>query len=208
MAIGRIAGASINGPAISAEYQHMPDRSWTLLASELLSDHRVFRVHADLYRLEPAGAEHQFYKLDAPDWVNIIPLTADNRVIMVRQYRHGVAKVTLEVPGGMVDPGESPREAAVREMQEETGYGGGRVRELGWVWPNPAIQTNKVFTFVAEGVERLAEPQPEAGECIEVLTVPLADVPRLMRSGEISHALVVVAFAHIGLVPAQAPAGR
>lgn len=179
----------------------MPDRNWTLLASRLISEHRIFRLHSERYRFEPAGDEHDFVKLDAPDWVNIIPLTDDRQVIMVRQYRHGIGRVTLEIPGGMVDPGESPAVAAAREMEEETGYGGGRARELGWAWPNPAIQNNRTFSFVAEGVRRLGEPQLDATECIEVVSVPLADIPRLIREGEITHALVVVAFAHFGITP-------
>ena len=177
----------------------MPDRSWTLLGSRLLSDYHIFTLHADRYRLEPEGQSRDFYKLVAPDWVNVIAVTDDRRFVLVRQFRHGIRQVTLEIPGGMVDPDESPTEAAVRELEEETGYVGRQVRQLGCVWPNPAIQTNRCYTFLIENAKREAEPRPDPYERIEVSTRPLDDIPELISSGAIRHALVVAAFAQFGV---------
>ena len=168
---------------------------WSLLGSRLLSDHRIFEVHADRYRLEPEGRERDFVRLAAPDWVNVIPITADGQVVFVRQYRHGVRQVTLEVPGGMVDPGEDPAVAALRELREESGYTADAVESLGAVWPNPAIQGNRCHMFVARGAWLAGPPTPDPYERFEVVTRPLADAPRLIREGEIGHALVVTAFA-------------
>lgn len=177
----------------------MSERNWVFLGSQDVSDHRIFQIRHDLYRLEPAGLERDFVILDTPNWVNIVPLTDDGQVVLIRQFRHGIRRDTLEVPGGMIDPGESPEEAAVRELAEETGYTADRVRFLGRVHPNPAIQGNWSYTYLAEGCRRSAEPSPDLFERIEVEVRPLADVPDLIRREEISHSLMVNAFAFLGI---------
>lgn len=137
--------------------------------------------------------------LEADDWVNVVPITAEGQVVFVRQFRHGVRAAALEVPGGIVDPGETPDQAAARELREETGYVADSVRPLGFVWPNPAIQNNRCYSFVADSVRLAGVPHFEAFERMEVELHPLAEVPRLIREGQILHALVISAFALLGL---------
>jgi ADP-ribose pyrophosphatase len=173
----------------------MPHRSWKFIGSGDVSDHRIFRVRHDMYQFEPTGAQRDFVVLECPDWVNIIPLTDDGRVVLIRQFRHGTQSVTLEVPGGVIESGEPPETAAVRELLEETGYAPARVKSLGFVSPNPAIQGNRSYTFLAEGCRVVSEPQPDSFEKIEVVLRPLQDIPALIRSGEISHSLIIAAFA-------------
>lgn len=169
-------------------------RPWRVERSEALTDCRVFRVRKDS-SLDPRnGSAHDFYVIEAPDWINVIPITSDERVVMIEQYRHGTREMTLEIPGGMVDEGESPKETAAREMFEETGYKAQEIHALGSLHPNPAIQNNLLHTFVARGAEFVSAPAFDGSEHTYVRLVPLADVPRLIAEGLITHALVVAGF--------------
>lgn len=141
-----------------------------------------------------------FVYLDCGDWVNVIALTDDRRVVAIEQFRHGLAEVTLEIPGGMVDPGEEPLEAGLRELREETGHAGGGGRLIGRVSPNPAIQNNFCHTVLVEDVSEVAAPEPEEHEEIAVRLVPLEEIPALIAEGVIHHALVVAAFHHLMLL--------
>lgn len=139
------------------------------------------------------GKSHPFYRIHSPEWVNVVALTAQDELVMVRQFRHGSRAMTLEIPGGLVDPGESPQEAAARELLEETGYRAGRLSSLGSISPNPALFANRCHMQVAEGCEAVAEIQNSATEETIVELLPLADLHKTLRSGGIDHALVVAA---------------
>ena len=177
----------------------MPDQDWEFVERLEISDHRIFRLMHDQYRLAPETTARDYVVLDVPDWVNVIAVTKDEHVVFVRQFRHGVREVTLEIPGGMVDPGEQPGDAAMRELREECGYAGANALCLGWVHPNPAIQNNRCHTYLVRDAELVGEQQPDPYERIEVVTRPMSDVPRLIAAGEISHTLVVTAFSQFGI---------
>lgn len=177
----------------------MKPRKWKTLRSERVYNTPIFELHRRR-REHPLRGRRDFFVLEAPDWVNIIPLTAAGEVVMVRQYRHGTGEFTLEIPGGMVDPDDAgPRAAARREMIEECGYDSADVVRLGIVHPNPAIQPNRCFSFLARNVVRVARPQQEGAEETDVITRPLAQIKRLIAQGVISHALVIAAFAFFHL---------
>jgi len=179
------------------------DLAWRRLSSGIIADCRVFRVRRDVSVSPHRGSEHDFFVLESPDWINIIPLTQAGEVVMIEQYRHGSEEVTLEIPGGMVDAGESPQAAAAREMLEETGYAATReVVSLGKVRPNPAIHNNWIHTFLARDVSLRQKPVIESTEHTVVRLVPLADIPRLIADGSINHALVVVGF-HLLMLSGQ-----
>ena len=173
---------------------------WRRRSTERWADCRVFTVRRDINISPRDGREHDFYVIEAPDWINIIPLTADEEVVMIEQYRFGTDEVTLEIPGGMVDEGETPREAAAREMLEETGYAAtGEVVALGKVRPNPAIHNNWIHTFLARDVSLRQKPVIESTEHTVVRLVPLARIPSLIADGTITHSLVVVGFHWLSL---------
>jgi ADP-ribose diphosphatase len=179
--------------------------SWQRLGSEQVADCRVFRVRCD-HSLDPRdGREHDFFVIEAPDWINVVPITADGRVVMIEQFRHGTNEVTLEVPGGMVDEGESAIEAANRELLEETGFKAREFVSLGKTRPNPAIQNNWLHSFVAQDCIFQEAPKFDGEEHIAVRLVPLADVPALIADGTINHALVVVAFHRLALFERRLP---
>jgi 8-oxo-dGTP pyrophosphatase MutT (NUDIX family) len=113
---------------------------------------------------------------------------------MVRQYRHGTRSITLEIPGGLVEHMDTPEETAIKELREETGYKASEMIPLGSVHPNPAIQNNQCYTFLAKNVFLAGEQQQDEKEDIEVLLRPLSEIPRLIREGEITHSLVLAAF--------------
>ncbi|MGH9942196.1 MAG: NUDIX hydrolase [Pyrinomonadaceae bacterium] len=184
-------------PALKFERERFGAESpaWRRTRSEIIADCRVFQVRRDLSASPRGGSEHDFYVVEATDWINIIPLTADNEVVMIEQYRHGSEEVTLEIPGGMVDAGEQAREAAEREMLEETGYAAaGRVVDLGKARPNPAIHNNWIHTFLATDVQLVQTPVFDGTEHTVVRLVPLSDVPALIADGTINHSLVINGF--------------
>jgi ADP-ribose pyrophosphatase len=164
---------------------------------------RIFTVEKQGLVHPRSGHEHDFYILRAPDWCNIVPLTHDNQVVMVRQRRHGIGAETLELPGGMIDPEDcEPLRGCVRELREETGYEGTSARLIGVTSPNPAMQSNRCHTALVEHARLVGAAELDDGEDIEVVLVPYREIPARIARGEITHALVVVAFTYaLGLVP-------
>jgi ADP-ribose pyrophosphatase len=157
----------------------------------------LFRPRYDAMRHPRTGDVLTRLVLETRDWVNVVARTADGRYVLVRQYRFGTGTVTTEIPGGVVDPGETPRGAAERELREETGYTTDRWSPLGSVEPNPAFHDNRCHHFLAEDV-RLTHPQAlDGGEDIAVLTVTGAELVDLVRGGAIAHSLVIAALARV-----------
>ena len=169
-------------------------KPWQRIRSQQRESYRVFSVRTDTAISPRTNTSHEFHVIESRDWINIIPLTPDERVVMVRQYRHGSREITLEIPGGIVDPGDTSQGAAARELLEETGYQSEDWEQIGDVNPNPAIFSNRCFTFLARKVNKVANPKPDQSEDIEVILVPLSDIPELIRQGKIDHAIVVAAF--------------
>ena len=169
--------------------------AWGEKSSQKVFDCRLFSLHVSHRQSATGDRSNEFYVLQSRDWCNIIPLTSDGRVVMINQYRHGIRGITLEIPGGIVDPTDgSPLEAARREMVEETGYDSSEIVPIGVVHPNPAILNNRCHSFVAKNARLAQRQQLDRDEDTEVLLVPLSEIQRCVQEGMITHALVVVAF--------------
>lgn len=173
---------------VSASLQ--PSR-WEKRATTVVAKTRVLNLLGVRYRHPVRGTEKDFVVVAPSDWCNVLALTHDGRLVLVRQFRFGVDEFSLEIPGGVMEAGENPVEAGLRELREETGFTGTRARLLGSVHPNPAIQSNRChFVLVEEAVQSAAfEWDPD--EEIAVSTVPVDEVLTHARSGGITHALVL-----------------
>ena len=167
-----------------------PIRPWTRVATKVLNDLRIMKVQ-EVTAISPKTSNaHDFFVLDTVDWVNVLPITADQEVVFVRQYRHGSDALSLEIPGGMVDPGEAPIVSAARECLEESGFRASHLTSLGVLNPNPAVFNNQLHTFVAENVVIEGDIQNTATEQTEAVLVPRAELTSYLLDGRIDHALV------------------
>jgi ADP-ribose pyrophosphatase len=176
-------------------------KPWKKARSRLVGDFRIFTLRSDV-RISPVtGQEHDFFVIDSPHWVNVIAVTPEDQLVMVEQYRPGSDTVELEIPGGMMDKGErDPVATGVRELREETGYEGERVRVLGKVWANPAIMSNTCYTVLVENC-RLKHPvQFDHSEDLLTRLVAVADIPRLVAEEKIRHPMVIVALNYYDLL--------
>jgi 8-oxo-dGTP pyrophosphatase MutT (NUDIX family) len=165
-------------------------QAWEVLESAYLSRKPWLTLRQDRVRLPTGAVIDEYYVLEYPAWVNVVAVTPDERVVLVRQDRHGLGRVGVELPAGVVDPGDSsPEAAARRELLEETGYGGGAWSPLGVASANPGTHGNLSHSFLAVGVGPVAPPAPEPTEDLRVFTAPVAEVARLVEAGEVVQAL-------------------
>jgi ADP-ribose pyrophosphatase len=175
-------------------------RPWKKVSTKQLGDFRIFKLRSDTFISPRTQKEHDFFVLESVNWVNIIAITPEQQLVMVEQYRFGSNTVELEVPGGMMDPGETdPVATAVRELQEETGYEGEQARLLGRIHANPAILNNTCFTVLIENCRLKHDVKFDQGEDLVTRLVPVVDVPKLVADEKIGHSLVVVALYHFDL---------
>ncbi len=175
-------------------------KPWKTIRSTPVGDFRIFKIRSDVKISPRTGKEHDFFVLESVNWVNVIAVTSDQQLVFVEQYRQGSNTVELEIPGGMMDAGETdPVATAVRELREETGYAGGNARLLGKVWSNPAILNNRTFTVVIENCELKHGVEFDSGEDLTTRLVPVAEIPQLVAEEKIGHPLVIVALYYFDL---------
>lgn len=172
-----------------------PLRPWPLLATRDLGSYRVFSLRANQSQDPRSGKIHEFYAIDSVDWVHVLPLTAGNEAVMIRQFRHGIQDITLEIPGGLVDPGLTPEEAARKELLEETGYQARELIPLGWVHPQPAVFTNRCYAYLAPRVlPGTGAAIMDDTEDIEIDLVHMDYIPKLILERKITNAMVLTTF--------------
>jgi ADP-ribose pyrophosphatase len=151
----------------------------------------LFRVRRERFRSRKSGKTHDFYVTDVADGVHVIAVTADHKVVMVRQFRAGSRRDSLETPGGLLDPGEGACVAGARELCEETGYTGDSPELLGTLWPNPALLSMRISTILIRNARPTALPHLDPNEELEIELVDVRDIPALVKSGQIDHAVCV-----------------
>jgi ADP-ribose pyrophosphatase len=179
-----------------SEFNHL---RWNIVGRTNGADYRIF--HSEFIdAVHPrTGATKRFSALRCTDWVNVIAVTKQAQIVILRQYRPGTDEICIEIPGGMIDPGEAPQVAAARELEEETGYRADNWRALGVCAPNPAMQNNRLHTYLAIDAELRGTEAPDDGEVLEVSTVSWPQLRAHLRDGSIDHALVLAAFAHLAV---------
>lgn len=164
---------------------------WIRAQSRGLLNTRIFDVRASEFRHPARDTGKEFFVIDAPDWAVVAPVTPAGELVLVRQYRFGIEQLSLELPGGVVEPDEAPVITAARELAEETGYRGGPPTVLGTVHPNPAIQSNRAHLVLVPDVTRQIATAWDADEELAVICAPMAEVLTWARRGKITHALML-----------------
>ena len=170
---------------------------WRVLSSEPGPEMPLFQVRFDQVVNPRNSVRRRAVVLESPDWCSVVALTSDDMLVLVRQYRFGTGAVTLEIPGGSVMEGEDHRQAAQRELLEETGYTSPDWVYLGAHEPNPAVHNNLVHHWLARGCTQTHDPSPSLGEDIRVETIPLTRLKQAALEGEIRSALVVAALSRV-----------
>lgn len=166
---------------------------WTTLESEELFKTPFFRLRRENCELPDKRIMSRYYILDFPDWVHIVPITSDNRLLLLKQYRHAAGNVFYEIPGGTTEPGQSedPMDAAIRELLEETGYRSDQWISLGSYYPNPALQSNCIHVYLAKNCVRVSEQNLDPFERIEVVTMEWNEAYSMVLSQNLKHGLIL-----------------
>lgn len=166
--------------------------TWETVESREIADCRIFKVRED--SMQSGDKKGSFFIIENPDWVNVIAITKDSGIVLIEQFRHGIGEIILEIPGGMIDDGEEPETAARRELLEETGYAAEKFVFLGKSRPNPAINDNWLYHFACFDAEQIEAVKFDEHESVLTKLYPLNRIPELIKSGEITHSLVLAAF--------------
>jgi 8-oxo-dGTP pyrophosphatase MutT (NUDIX family) len=167
--------------------------AWQLIDSREDRRYGLFSVEINRSRSPRTGAIHEFQVLRSPDWVAVISVTSENEVIMVRQFRHGTAELSLEPPGGLIKKGQTPEQSGREELEEETGYRAERFELLGWMHPMPAIFSNRFYVYLARDAKPTGRLNPDETEEIETVLIPVEKIRDLIRSGKITCSVMIAA---------------
>lgn len=167
-------------------------KKWKTLESLTLFQSNYANFRKEVCEVENGRIMPNYYILDVRDWVNVVAITKDGKIILVRQYRHAAKIVTIEIPGGAIDRADAnPEVAARRELLEETGFSAGETIFAMDHFPNPALQSNRLFTYVFTNCERVSEPDWDEFEEMEIDLVSLEELREKIQRGELTHSLIL-----------------
>jgi ADP-ribose pyrophosphatase len=165
---------------------------WKLLSSELLFNDPWFKVRKETCETPKGKIVTPYYVYDFPTWVGAVPVTADGKIIMIKQYRHAYGDVCIEIPGGCVDDTDDTNEAAIaRELLEETGYSFSNYQYLGKISPNPSTNSNLLHMYLATGGKKVAAQSLDENEEIEIVLLSINELKQLLRENKIVQAMHV-----------------
>jgi len=172
-------------------------QKWTILKRRMIADYRLFQIEKKKVKSPRTGAAMDVQAIHFPDWVVVLPITSDQTVVMIHQYRHGNEKICLELPGGLVDPDDdSPETTVHRELLEETGYRSKRIVKIGETYPQPAILSNRCIFYLANDVKQVGAMSLDAGEDISLVHIPIDAILSKIKRREIDNAMTILAFSY------------
>ncbi|HSH83003.1 MAG TPA: NUDIX hydrolase [Herpetosiphonaceae bacterium] len=176
-----------------SEAKNWKIQPWRVEQSDEIENYRIFKLRREVASSPNGEKRAEFYVLDSPDWVNVIPVTPRGEIVMVGQYRHGSRQISLETPAGLIEPHESVEDAATRELREETGYTAQRYTLLGSTLANPAFMTNRFTAVLAEDVMLTDPTKWDEHEELEIKLVPVDDVPDMLARGDVVNSFAALA---------------
>ena len=168
--------------------KEFPSR-WDVLEDNLHADCRIFEVYKRRFRRQSDGVESDFFVLDTNDWVNVLAITPNDELVLVRQFRYGTKEYSLEPPGGVIEKGENPIVAGLRELEEETGYVGKDARLIGQARPNAAILSNHCYFVLVEDVQKTAKIAFDEHEELHTELYPVQNLKSMVANNEITHSI-------------------